>query len=908
MSIIKKYLALLLVTALLLGVFVHPVAASEESEGMLTLPPQTDVESEEYRARFTSDAWQSAGETGAILRNGTDGITLDILGRDAGLWAELLPYEGETACNALQLSLENQSACTELQIEVTYQGGERTEKSTLRLQAQSEQQTYYAYFDDVNAIEEIRLTFLAVSDGEITLYSLSRVSFYHQLTDDKIHGSITECYYDTESGNIVISGRLRSESVIKFSGGSIMLYRLTSLRGDNTINASAKPLQTLKVSNRFTFVVPTANFAARNNRYALVLVDAKGNRTLMSEPCYPVHRTPSSMMEAPDAAYKGVIGEDLSDAMRTYAGSVVIDVYLDELLARSEEGSASFAYDEQYFFFHQTYVDALKRQITPFYQLGTQVYLRLLIRANEAGYALPYTVSAAAQGMEQAPTYLAVMVQTLDERRAYAATLQYLLMQLSDDSEQIAGVILGCGVDNSLQNHYAGMLSMRDYMQLLVAQILLTSNVLNLLPSSVKLYLPVTDTEYPSYYTSYDLDGVYATPMLLDGVSRILNDVGLGSFVYYPLVETSASPLDEAQSDDEWAEQIEKLISNSGSSTKLLVEKISEDLSAYDSVGANVSVIWTPLESCGGMALSLSYLYLYYTLQDAGVDTFFTVLNRENADDLRELIARIDTATAAQITEFAHPYFGEALLAEWQADAAADQTTFLYMGNLTEDTRTTYAGRYLYWNFAAAIGTLQWSSGFGCQSLAADGGSQYGRALLAELSGEENGGMIQYRFREPENLALCDALALSLAVTDAQGTPVSANVYLTLYGEHERTEAVGTVQPGALNTLTLSGTPLKVATSCRAISIRLEPLDGAADQPLRLYLVGIEGLSRRWDDDTLQQNILEQREKRAEGGEAPTFGLYPVLLLTALLLLTIAGAILTLKRAQKRKNSTLLLR
>jgi hypothetical protein len=105
-----------------------------------------------------------------------------------------------------------------------------------------------------------------------------------------------------------------------------------------------------------------------------------------------------------------------------------------------------------------------------------------------------------------------------------------------------------------------------------------------------------------------------------------------------------------------------------------------------------------------------------------------------------------------------------------------------------------------------------------------------------------------------------------------------------------------------MTTLTLTGIPLSTATACHAISVRVEPVDNNADLPLNFYLFNIEGLSRLWDDSTLQSHILEQREIRnASEDERPEFGAYPTLLTIAFFLLIAMGAVLSLRASKQRR-------
>ena len=112
---------LMLVLSLLLQAMAIPTFAQEGREIAADAPVSAasqDIGSDEYRSRFTADAWTSVGDAGVLMQNTSEGIRMDITGRGAALGATLLAYDGQTSCNALRFVLENRSACTEMQLRV----------------------------------------------------------------------------------------------------------------------------------------------------------------------------------------------------------------------------------------------------------------------------------------------------------------------------------------------------------------------------------------------------------------------------------------------------------------------------------------------------------------------------------------------------------------------------------------------------------------------------------------------------------------------------------------------------------------------------------------------------------------------------------------------------------------------
>ena len=703
----------------------------------------------------------------------------------------------------------------------------------------------------------------------------------------------------------MISGRLRSDSVVDFSGGRIALYRLSMTQDVSVaVKGNLRALQTVKVSNRFTFVVPAVSFEQRNCRYALILISTEGDRVLMGEPCYPSYQTSENNVDMVPPAYKGVSAAQGALASMAQPDAVIVDVYLDDLSAKEAMYTDSFAYENGTYLFDQEYRSLLEEQILPHLQLGRQVYIRISVRANEYGYQLPYTISE--PPVDFSPQYLAVRLDTVEAQQAFCAALNYILQPFSSQRTGIAGVILGHSIDNSLQYHYAGMISLQEYLQTVVNVVLHTQNVVRTHVPQMRLYLPVSDTQYPSYYSSYDLDGVYATSMLLDGIARMLEDIGRGTFTFSPLLEMHSVPFDLTKQTWQTEENTEvEPLQYTDRQEQFTPEELVQPLQAYESVDDGCAVIWIPPAACAETPWMFSYIYFYYAMQIPQVNTFFVQLEQKQmSETIATLLSQIDTVYSSQVTRFALPYLDVTSFDTLIKQEKSGQSKQLYTVALTEETRAIYTGRYAYWNFAAAIGTLQWMPSYGCLSLAADGGSRYGRALLAQMSSEQRGGEMIYRFTTPEDFSLCDALALTYTVTDSQGNAVPAKLYLTLYSENERAEGSCVLQSDGMTTVTLSGGALDAAKACTAMSIRLEPLDGEGDQSLNFYLFNIEGLSRIWDDTTLQSKILEQRELRnAVPEEIPEFGVYPILLVTALFVLVLIGAFWSLRASHQRGKS-----
>lgn len=904
-------LLLLVLVLAMVGQTIALPAAAQENDPIDTSKVDTEVEgatddaqetvdlpgSQAYLTRFAADIWESDGVTGRLTQNHTGGLHFSILKRGAMLYARLPLFAGGSAVegNAFRLIVENRSACTEMVVQTTDAAGNVSAYS-VSLPAHSEPGVYYAYPDNIAAAREVSITFHTASDGEIILYAINRVSFYEKLRSDERYGSVSDCYYDAQSGEVIVKGSLHTNTAVQFAGGSVALYAFGSIKtAQEILDTEQNPLQTIKITNHFSFSVTADSYVAKNRYYAVVLIDAQGNRVLMCPPSFPTWMVGTSTLIEPSHEYKGFYGMDVAQAVQCHAGAVIVDVYLDELLRESGGEAVSHSFENRYFSLNRSYVQQLEKEVIPLMKIGCAVYLRLSVRATAEAYRLPFTVSQAT-GMQE-PDYLAILLTSTEAKLTYGAALSYLLENFSSCGRQLGGLILGQGLDQPMKNYYAGLIPLQEYLEIVTDTLLQTENLLRSIYPDAIVYLPLTDTDRSPYDITCDLSGKYDAVMLLDGVCQMIDDFGLGNHSVSLLLESERFPIDGGWSSDYDGEK-----GQSATVTPISVPTVSDYLSLLqdvESLSPEGAYLWKPSGDTTDDEFALAYIYLYRQLNHQATSVFFADVTDRSLRDAAELLAAIDTDAAGEVTAYALPYLG---FSSWETGNSSDR--FLrYQVELAKKTLSGYIGSYLYWNFAAAIGTMQWEAAYGCDALSADGGSQYGRALLAQMN--RQGGEILYAFAKPENFSLCDALSVTLAVTDQDGAAVPVEVQLTGYGNNARVEAIGTLSDGDMTTLTLSGVSLSSLSRTEALSLRVTPLQEEGEwQELRVYVLRIEGMSRTKDSNVLQAEILAQRATRSDTSEddLSLLGAYPLLLITALTLLTLGGAMMCLRKSGKKRE------
>ena len=879
----SNMIALCLLLAMLLQLLTVLTAAVEQDG---TAYP---VQSEEYRAQFSADLWEADG---AVLKmNNTQGIDFYIEQRNAALYASLVPYEGETGNNALQLVIENRSSCTELLLKYLWHGADGKEKSgtySLQITPQSKKTVYYAYIDDADEIEQLRIECKDVKSGQISFYRIVRASYYRQLA--QTHGSITACTYDPTLQTVTVQGTVRTDSVVDFSGGSILLYRLLPFETlQQMLDRNPSPLHTINMSNRFTFTVDAPAFLEANARYAFAIKDKHGNTVPMSEPTVAIHRAVPSYTEervavSPD--FKGVYAEDSAVSQRVYAGTAMVDVYLNRLFAAEDSSVEAYEFDGTYYSFDRQYTDALLKQTEPLLAIGTKLTLRLLIEPDARGYALPFTV--AASDTMVGGQYLGILLQTAEAQRAYGAALSYLFAKYGEVGDALpTGIVPGMGLDTTA-SFDVGTRSLHDYLLNTALLLALTKNTVAAYSPKTRVYLSLTDTPQD------EAQGICSSETLLEGVCRMLEDLGGGETLFALMLENHRAPFglnEDILKNGTEGVQAAMYYEQSTGATKNIptVELLLSNVAGYDCIANTGTVVWTPPIDCTGLSLSLSYTYLYHLyFGSRTVDSFIVHITKDSDAEtvLGTLIAGIDTNATAEVTAFALPYFG---LSKWSVlSGKTTQSRTVYECTLEELDRQTYAGSYEYWNFTSALGTLGWNAGFDCEALSMDGGSRFGRVLLAEMSGE-GCGALTYSFAVPEKFSVCDAVSATLAVTDKNGNPVDAKVSVILFGENFRMVGSTVVQSGEMETLAMTGRMLKNTGACHSALITVEPIS-TQGETVRLYMMQIEGWSRDQDADALRESILASRERPdADEEGAKREQRFVPLLAFAALLLTMAG-------------------
>ena len=598
-------IALCLALVMLLPLLPLPAEAAAQESG--TAYP---VQSEQYCAQFLSSIWSCKG--GVLKMNNTQGIVFHMNEKGAALCAGLLPHDAQTVNNALKIVLENRSSCTELALEYTWRdvsGKQQSGSVSLQIAPQSDRSVYYVYFDEVDSAEYVELVFEGVKTGEITLYSVSRASYYRRLT--QTHGAITSGIYDPTTQTITVQGSIRTDSVVDFSGGSILLYQLLPFETlQQLMERDPTPLHSINMSSRFTFTVDAPTFEQQSARYAVAIRDKSGNVVPIAEPVAAVHRavaTGESSGAQPLQQFKGIYAADASTAQAMYAGSAIVDVYLNRLFATAGDSEAeAYAFDGIHYSFNRQYLDALFAQTNPLLATGVAVTLRVLVEPDARGYALPFTVSA--QESTDAPRYLGIRLRTLEAQRAYSAALSYLFSKYAESSAALpSGIIPGTGMD-VYANHSVGALSQSEYMQNIALLLVETKNVIAEYAPKIRVYLSVSDRELSD---SESLDACPA-PLLLEGVCSILEDLGCTDSFVALLLESSCAPfglseeiLQNGVSGVQAAMYYDK---TTGASENIpTVGMLLSGLSAYDCVADTGVVVWTPPADCSGLALSLSY-------------------------------------------------------------------------------------------------------------------------------------------------------------------------------------------------------------------------------------------------------------------------------------------------------------
>ncbi len=699
-------------------------------------------------------------------------------------------------------------------------------------------QYVYAYVGDLSMLHGIRLVFEA-GTGSVELLSIAPTVEFRAESYDTC-GKISSCYLNDDLATVSFIGEIDSEIAIENQSGQIAIYAWDGDElpmGDELL--SKTPVVTGLMSAKFDlkWKISSSNRHVLHSRFLAVILHEGGGYTLIEKPFYlsnPQKRANESTVFSPDE--KGFAADDISLVGDLDSGVTTLGLDTHSAFVQKSEGF-QYIYNGKAYYLNETYLDSLSQKITVLSDAGVQVLLRLDGWSREYADELYENYSA-----DDYINYARMM--EADDGFEYIAALSAYAAENWCREGRLIGVIYGFG-ENLLTEGESLRASVR-YTADNLRSIYMNLAAVN---SSAKVYVSLTD-------------------LLISDAGLRGDEIALSEYLPMLIGET------EAYGQFAWEVAIEKVY-------RVGQAEDSELISA-DDCGAFKDILWnnnasgkhiifcdsTYTVSVIGYEEKLKSLVMgyYSALFDDKIDAYI-VCAAEDCADIAEVVRLIDTNEAQTVTDAAAKLFEVENIFDLfeNYDSSKLKTKSLVYANTSRTAPENIRGRFSYYKFSGTSSIGKIRPGYFSKSLRIM--SDTGNVLSAPLDGTLYGDGrypewmgIFHSFESPEDFSLTPILELTIKVTKVTPTvtyPIP--IKLVLLSGKDRFEALGEVNQGEWTTLYIDlGSDFPSADSVDGLQI----LVGGDIQSASLSFKSLDGLSDKYNNESLANVIEESREKR----------------------------------------------
>ena len=301
-----------------------------------------------------------------------------------------------------------------------------------------------------------------------------------------------------------------------------------------------------------------------------------------------------------------------------------------------------------------------------------------------------------------------------------------------------------------------------------------------------------------------------------------------------------------------------------------------------------------------GTAVKTYVVGTYSAYFSDDIDAYIAITGSRGAD-IAETVRYIDSEDASVVIDMAKIMLKVDDLSELidEFDINKLPNRRLVAAEATTTPPTGIKGTFNYYRFdgVSSIGGLSPSYYSRVLRIANDGGSVLSVELDSELWGRDDGAAwlgIGHSFDIPENLRLTPTLAITLKVDNITPSSVAeVPVKLVLKGENERFEATAAVNAGEWTTLYISTGDFRAAKDTEGLQILIGNSEVSS---ATLKIRSIDGLSREYNDESLESVIAESRLKKSSPDQADSYGAYLPIAIGVLIAAATVIAVMLLSR------------
>ncbi|MBE6537896.1 MAG: hypothetical protein E7671_00335 [Ruminococcaceae bacterium] len=818
--------------------------------------------------KFMSYGLYASGSELEILSKGTASEALRIyLGsqRVSISGRAAVPFSGELS-NAVKIVLSNNSSLRNMQFVYTHldveSGKYVTAQENVPLEVGANRFSYLIKTDDVSLISSFSLVLDSATGGSVTIHSIEPISVYDGFSDEP-KGEISSCKVDTTGKTLTIKGSILHNYLISHSDYSLACYKLrTGETLDAAIKRGDKPVDTAKMSSRFSFEVKVAQLGelALVSKYAVVALSQSGEYTLIAPPASIEAKFGTAETASGRTNIKGLQYENISSAIDCGAGSAIIDVYLDRLTSSTHAGHLHTV-ENTFIYFDADYVRTLDNKIKNLYASGCKVYLRLLISADADTSLIPYATSF---GKNEKTEFLAVNIANKKAEEHFFATVDFISGRYSTQKNgRISGLILGKTVDIMETRNYSRDVSISDYAHTVSMSLDLMARTAATSIPGIEIILPVSDKKEAT--DSFD------TEQLLSSICLYFDETG--GLDYSLMLESTHAPYSENGKKQSASEDSDYYCTDNIYTFERVLDYLSR---TFENAPKSYIYCYSPT-SLDAESLNVAYIYNYYSIMFSEMASAFVLSlpdgeeGKNAANSLSYLMKYIDTEKNinGELSLSALEFLGATSFEEL-IDGYDSELIKYRVFSETDPLDTlpeTVKGSYPLWDFSDAFGTLGWFEGNNCRSLSLDATAKDGKALCAEISGNDNVNAysdIVYKYEYTEDISSIPYIVFDLELKDGNDDSLY-EIVIIMGGENHRLEAKKVVRGGGDIKMIID---VGVVSDMKKIDyIRIcvrknlsqdDLIDG---RDFKLYLKKVTAHSDRYGDDALERAVLNARAK-----------------------------------------------
>ncbi len=800
------------------------------------------------------------------------------------LKATVFVPETKWQTNAVRIKLSNKSSASQMTIHYsTYDTFALSEDKTVTvlLDAQSESEYYYIDVGDVSMLRYVDIQ-LESGSGYIEIESISAMNIYRPVSRT-VAGSIDVCQLSDDLQSVHFTGTITRDEVLANQDGVIALYALSPTELlDMEKLASTEPLLTSPMTTKFDLSLDIGDRLSQIicAQFVAVSKHTDGTLVLIADPVYISNPERAAKYSAVvGGGPKGVVSPDASIVGETAADRTIVEVDAASLFG-DKSTSEHYSYSGGNYYFNSETLDILNNKITAYNGSGIGVLLRIdnwypeLTSELDAKYASDGYVDYTEYNVSP------------DGKRYLEAFVAYAGERWCQDGG-VGGIIWGTCL-NFMDRSQPGYESLNDMIYEDATSLRIIYNTLRSKNSSAGVYISVSDiysVELATESSEVGLD-IYLTALANATSSQGGFNWGVCVDRFWRIGEDNGTTVDPNQ-----LELLSKLLSDEG---------------MYDVRFVYCDSTYSFPNLMLGDLMSQLMLGYYSACFNASLESYFVVLGtNDNTEYLMEYLTIADSVDSVEFSESALTLLGAN---DWSELIDNFDTRRLVKKSVASsqvdyEEPSGIKGRFDYYNFDSFSTLSGFEVSYYCKELLVP--SQNDGILCALLDkgayGDGSDGMymgIAHRYDYPENLKLTPVLAVTLGVDDVDNTSLdTVRVKIVLFAENERFESYATLNVGELQTIYINLEDFNGAEDTTGIQILV---DGSELDNATLMLKSVTGLSRDYNDESLESVIADERARKRSPDEGVSYRVY--IWIGAAVIVAVASILTFLLLSRKKRQ------